>query len=117
MPNLFANARTKGVIYEPEFEEIQKMMEVLRNERPVPCYAIQFSGGEPTIREDLPGIIELAGELGFLQIQVASNGVRLAESPEYCKRLKDADCRLYIFLLMELLQIPILKLEVLTPCR
>lgn len=89
-PICFANARTKGVIYEPEFEEIQKMMEVLRNERPVPCYAIQFSGGEPTIREDLPEIIELAGELGFLQIQVASNGVRLAKSPEYCKRLKDA---------------------------
>ncbi len=89
-PVCFANARTKGFIYEPSFEEIRKMMETLRNEKPVPCYAIQFSGGEPTVRDDLPEIIELAKELGFLQIQIASNGVRLAKSPEYCKRLKDA---------------------------
>ena len=52
--------------------------------------SVQFSGGEPTLRDDLPEIIELAEELGFLQIQSASNGVKLAKSPEYCKRLKDA---------------------------
>lgn len=89
-PICFANAREKGSTYEPDFEEIRKMMETLRKERPVPCPAIQFSGGEPTIRNDLPEIIELAEELGFLQIQLASNGIRLAKSPEYCKRLKDA---------------------------
>jgi len=89
-PVCFANARVTGLIYEPGFEEIRKMMETLRNEKPVPCYAIQFSGGEPTVRDDLPEIIELAEELGFLQIQIASNGVKLAKSPEYCKRLKDA---------------------------
>lgn len=69
------------------------MMETLRNEKPVPCSAIQFSGGEPTVRDDLPEIIELAQELGFAHIQLASNGVRLANSPEYCKRLKDATLR------------------------
>lgn len=89
-PVCFANARIKGFVCEPGFEEIRKMMEALRDEKPAPCYAIQFSGGEPTIRDDLPKIIELAGELGFAQIQIASNGVKLAKSTEYCKRLKDA---------------------------
>lgn len=92
-PVCFANARVKGLVFEPSFEEIRKMMETLRNERPVPCSAIQFSGGEPTVRDDLPEIIEMAQELGFAQIQVASNGVRLANSPEYCKKLKDATLR------------------------
>ena len=92
-PVCFANARIKGFVFEPSFEEIRKMMETLRNEKPVPCSAIQFSGGEPTVRDDLPEIIELAQELGFAHIQLASNGVRLANSPEYCKRLRDATLR------------------------
>jgi len=92
-PVCFANARVKGFVFEPSFEEIRKMMETLRNERPVLCSAIQFSGGEPTVRDDLPEIIKLAEELGFAHIQVASNGVRLANSPEYCKKLKDATLR------------------------
>jgi 7,8-dihydro-6-hydroxymethylpterin dimethyltransferase len=92
-PICFANARKKGFVYEPSFEEIRKMMEALRDQKPVPCSAIQFSGGEPTIRDDLPKIIELAEELGFAHIQIASNGIRLAKSIEYCKRLKNATLR------------------------
>ncbi len=92
-PVCFASARIKGFICEPSFEEIRKMMETLRNEKPTPCSAIQFSGGEPTVRDDLPEIIELAEELGFAHIQVASNGVRLANSTEYCKKLRDATLR------------------------
>ena len=88
-PICFANAKIKGVICEPSFEAIRKMMEALRGQKPIPCCAIQFSGGEPTIRDDLPQIIELAKEMGFSQIQLATNGVRLAKSTEYCRRLKD----------------------------
>jgi tetraether lipid synthase len=92
-PVCFANARIKGFVCEPSFEEIRKMMKTLRDEKPIPCCAIQFSGGEPTIREDLPEIIELAEELGFAQIQIASNGIRLAKSIKYCERLRDATLR------------------------
>jgi len=88
-PVCFANAKIKGSVCEPSFEEIRKMMVVLRGEKPIPCPAIQFSGGEPTMRDDLPKIIELAKEMNFSQIQLATNGVRLAKSTEYCKRLKD----------------------------
>ncbi len=66
------------------------MMLTLRNQEPVPCYAVQFAGGEPTVRDDLPEIIEAAQELGFSQIQIATNGVRLAKSQEYCESLKAA---------------------------
>ncbi len=89
-PICFANSAVCGYLYEPSFDEIVKMMETLRNQKPVPAPAIQFSGGEPTLRTDLPKIINMAKKLGFIQIQIASNGVRLANSPELAKELKSA---------------------------
>ena len=55
-----------------------------------PHNIIQLSGGEPTVRDDLPTIISLGRELGFPFIQVNSNGVRLAADPEYAGKLKRA---------------------------
>jgi len=59
----------------------------LGEERP---FNIQFSGGEPTIRDDLPEILELARSKGFPYLQVNTNGKRLAQEPGYAKKLKDA---------------------------
>lgn len=49
---------------------------------------IQISGGEPTIREDLPEIIKMGSDLGFKFIQVNTNGIRLAEDKDFVRRLK-----------------------------
>jgi 7,8-dihydro-6-hydroxymethylpterin dimethyltransferase len=54
-----------------------------------PCN-VQLSGGEPTVRRDLPDIIRLGRELGFGFIQVNSNGLRLAEDPAYAATLRAA---------------------------
>lgn len=54
-----------------------------------PCN-VQLSGGEPTVRRDLPDIIRLGRELGFGFIQVNSNGLRLAEEPTYATTLRAA---------------------------
>ena len=53
-------------------------------------YNVQISGGEPTLREDLPEIVELVISLGFKYVQLNTNGLRLAEDPGYAKRLKEA---------------------------
>ncbi len=53
-------------------------------------YNIQLSGGEPTVREDLPKIISLGRSMGFDFIQVNTNGLRLAREPDYVRRLKEA---------------------------
>ncbi len=53
-------------------------------------YNIQLSGGEPTMRDDLPGIVALGSRLGFNFIQINTNGLRLAAEPGYVKELKDA---------------------------
>ncbi|ADG13145.1 Radical SAM domain protein [Methanocaldococcus infernus ME] len=86
-PICFANANKTGKVYEPSFEEIKKMMEILRSEEP-PTPAIQFAGGEPTVREDLPELIKLAREMGFLQVQIATNGIRL-KNLDYLRKLKE----------------------------
>jgi uncharacterized radical SAM superfamily Fe-S cluster-containing enzyme len=54
-----------------------------------PC-SIQLSGGEPTMRKDLPEIIALGRELGFSFIQLNSNGIRLSEEKGYARKLKEA---------------------------
>lgn len=51
---------------------------------------IQLSGGEPTVRNDLPEIIKMGNELGFTFIQVNTNGIRLAEDENYVIALKRA---------------------------
>lgn len=51
---------------------------------------VQLSGGEPTLRDDLPDIVKVASELGCSYVQLNSNGVRLAEDAEYVKKLADA---------------------------
>jgi hypothetical protein len=86
----FANARACGFVYEPGFDELVRMMQVLRDEKPVPTPAVQFSGGEPTMRDDLTEIIKKAKQMGFPQVQMATNGIKLAKDPALVQRLKEA---------------------------
>ena len=63
---------------------------MLREEKPCPAPAVQFSGGEPTMRDDLVEIVIAAKNLGFKQIQMASNGIKLARDKKLVKDLKEA---------------------------
>lgn len=51
---------------------------------------LQLSGGEPTLRDDLPELAAYAREAGCSFVQVNTNGLRLAREPEYAKRLAEA---------------------------
>ena len=68
------------------FDEIVGMMQVLKYEKPIPAPAVQFSGGEPTMRDDLPEIIRKAKAMGFPQVQIATNGVKPAKDPALAQR-------------------------------
>ena len=54
-----------------------------------PCN-VQISGGEPTVRDDLPQIIHMARQRGFGLVQVNTNGLRLARQQGYARSLRDA---------------------------
>ena len=53
-------------------------------------FNIQLSGGEPTMREDLPEIIHMGREKGFTFFQLNTNGIRLAQEAGYARKLKKA---------------------------
>ena len=51
---------------------------------------IQLSGGEPTLRDDLPRIVALGRAAGFDFIQINTNGLRLADDERFVRDLKAA---------------------------
>lgn len=88
-PVCFANSAVSGYLFEPSFEEVLKMMEILRERKPIPVSCLQFSGGEPTLHPDFLKIIFSAKELGFSVIQVATNGIKFADL-EFAQKAKEA---------------------------
>jgi uncharacterized radical SAM superfamily Fe-S cluster-containing enzyme len=89
-PICFANAATAGYLYEPTQDEIWSMLQNLRSNLPVPPNSIQFSGGEPTVRDDLPELVALAKRAGFDHIEVNTNGIRVSKDPAFIRKLLDA---------------------------
>ncbi len=89
-PVCFAHAGAKGYVYEPSYEEIVKMLKNLRENRPWPANALQFSGGEPTVRNDLPELVKAAKKLGFRWVCIDTNGIRFAEDIEFFRKCVEA---------------------------
>ncbi|MHA2394962.1 MAG: tetraether lipid synthase Tes [Promethearchaeota archaeon] len=87
-PICFARAGAAGYVYEPSVKQIKEMMKNLRDNDPVKTPTLQFSGGEPTVREDLLELITIAKNIGFPFVMVDSNGIKMSESLEYCRELK-----------------------------
>lgn len=87
-PVCFANSAVTGYIYEPTLEEVLQIMRHFRNILPIPPPMLQLSGGEPTLRDDLFEIIRLGKKLGFQHIMLTTNGIKLAQSVEYCENLR-----------------------------
>ncbi|MEA4926532.1 MAG: radical SAM protein [Syntrophomonadaceae bacterium] len=83
----FCFASSGGDRADPSLARIREWLEILVDAgRPF----IHISGGEPTVRDDLPEIIKMAKEMGFPYIQLNTNGLRLAQKPDYVKELQEA---------------------------
>jgi uncharacterized radical SAM superfamily Fe-S cluster-containing enzyme len=81
-------ASPRGTAIGPDPSQIEEMLKTVRDERGI-C-PLQLSGGEPTLRDDLPQIVSLARGMGFDHIQVNTNGIRLAQDICFGQKLKDA---------------------------
>lgn len=88
-PVCFANANAAGYLYEPSYEDVVKMLECIKNQKPVQADRVQFSGGEPTVRPDFLEIVRKATELGFYYVQVNTNGIKMADL-EFAQAAKEA---------------------------
>jgi len=81
----FADSRPSGD--EPSLEDVSKSLKDIIIPKKT---FLQLSGGEPTLRDDLPQIIRRAAELGAKFIQLNTNGLRIAADKQYTKELADA---------------------------
>jgi len=88
-PVCFANANAAGYVYEPDFDTVRKMLQALRDERPVAGRIVQFSGGEPTIYPRFLDVLRMAKEMGFSHTQVATNGIKFTDL-EFAEQCKEA---------------------------
>ncbi|HUK51397.1 MAG TPA: radical SAM protein [Terriglobales bacterium] len=88
-PICFANATAAGYTYQPTMEQIKSMIDNLASNRPVSVKALQLSGGEPTLRDDLPEVIDYAHQAGIHHVEVNTNGIRIANDPMFLQRLID----------------------------
>ncbi|MBP5394421.1 MAG: radical SAM protein [Candidatus Methanomethylophilaceae archaeon] len=88
-PVCFATANGCGYDFHPDMETIRGMFQTVVDFVDNPR-CVQISGGEPTVRDDLPDIVRMAKEMGIEHIEVNTNGVRIAKEPEYLKALAEA---------------------------
>lgn len=87
-PVCLADSKSSAT-WEPTIDDLRDAMKELLWCEGGPT-AIQFSGGEPTLRKDLPDIIATARDLGFKFIEVDTNGIELAKTPHLVKELAEA---------------------------
>ena len=86
-PVCFASAGEKCPP-DPTLEQLGESMDMLM--RKGGPFNLQLSGGEPTVRDDIPEIIKMGLEKGFEFFQLNTNGIRLADEEGYAKKLKNA---------------------------
>jgi uncharacterized radical SAM superfamily Fe-S cluster-containing enzyme len=86
-PVCFADAGASGP-GDPPLEEIREWFAAARGM--AAGSNIQLSGGEPTLRDDLPEIVAAGREAGFGFIQLNTNGIRLAQEERFVAALKHA---------------------------
>ncbi len=87
-PICFASANER-YRFHPSMDEIRGMFQTIVDYVQHPI-AVQISGGEPTIRDDLPDVVRMGKSMGVDYIEVNTNAVRLAEDIEYLKKIKEA---------------------------
>ena len=75
---------------DPPLSEISQWLDRLIELGEERKFNIHLSGGEPTVRRDLPEIVKLCTDKGFEYIQLNTNGRRLAQNAAYAKELKKA---------------------------
>ncbi|RLI73358.1 radical SAM protein [Archaeoglobales archaeon] len=86
----FFYAKRAGYIYEPSVGQIRRMVRIAKNEKPIGCNAVQLTGGEPALRDDLVDIIKAIREEGIEHVQLNTNGIRLALEEGFASEIREA---------------------------
>ena len=86
-PVCFAQSGPAGSA-DPSRDEVARSFEFLLSV--APGCNVQLSGGEPTLRDDLPDLVAAGRRAGLGFFQLNTNGLRLARDPDYVAALAGA---------------------------
>ncbi|MBI4015109.1 MAG: radical SAM protein [Candidatus Aenigmarchaeota archaeon] len=87
----FFYAEKAGYIYEPTLDQIRGMVAQIKDEKPIAGNAIQITGGNPELRDDLPEIIKIIKEVGIDHVQLNTNGTnKLFKDLNFAKSIRAA---------------------------
>ena len=92
----FFYAEKAGYIYEPSIELLRYQIRQVKKQNVT--LAVQITGGEPTLRDDLIDIVKMLKEEGVRHIQLNTEGIKFAEmyfndpqrAIEYARQLREA---------------------------
>ena len=86
-PVCFSDSSPRRTLHRP-LAEIERMMDALVTSEGEPDL-LQLSGGEPTIHPEILEIIAAAKRRPIRHVMLNTNGVRIAEDPEFVSRLAE----------------------------
>lgn len=89
-PTCFNKSSMDTPIKDMSLTEISNIFKKYVNDVEKEPFGIMLCGGEPTIRDDLPDIIQLAKKAGIQQVFLNTNGIRIAEDIAFLKKACDA---------------------------
>jgi hypothetical protein len=95
-PVCFANATDVHGSHRP-LAEIEQMLDVLVGSEGEPDL-VQLSGGEPTIHPDFFAILDMVKRRPIRHVMINTNGVRIAQDPEFVRRLATYAPKLEVYL-------------------
>lgn len=95
-PVCFANATDVHGSHRP-LAEIERMLDVLVESEGEPDL-VQLSGGEPTIHPEFFEILDAVKRRPVRHVMINTNGVRIAQDPEFVRRLATYAPRLEVYL-------------------
>jgi uncharacterized radical SAM superfamily Fe-S cluster-containing enzyme len=86
----FMDANQVGYVHQPDWQDIQAILDRAISFKPKRQVIILFSGGEPTISPHFLEAVAYAKKIGFYRIMAATNGIRFAQSEEFARQAHEA---------------------------
>ena len=89
----FMDANQVGFVHELTWDDIKMVLDNAISIKPKRQMSVQFSGGEPTLSPHFLDAVRYARAVGYSSVQVATNGIEFAKSPEFAKTAAEAGLR------------------------
>ncbi|MGD0677730.1 MAG: radical SAM protein [Polyangiaceae bacterium] len=93
----FMDANQVGYVHELTLDEIKEILDASISFKPRRQMTVQFSGGEPTMSPHFLEACRYAKDVGYFNVQAATNGIRFALEPEFAFQAKQAGLDLAYF--------------------